>query len=161
GGGNRDQRRADSDASRAVRKLRRQLIVTEEEVRIAEIVHQVWAEDAGGAKQALIGPRPFVNPIRREGVGDGASCSAGRREVAGAVVRVAQEKCVPARKAVIQSKAELVFQQRGGGDAAEVSEIPEQRGARDSPLIVTFPVGKEEQAVAADRAAEREAVLLP
>src|SRR5262249_41065264 len=78
-----------------------------------------------------------------------------------AVVRVAQEKRVPARKAVIQSKAELVFQQRGGSDAAEVSEIPEQRGARDSPLIVTFPVGKEEQAVAADRAAERKTVLLP
>src|SRR5262249_12018184 len=56
GGGNRDQRRADGDASGAVRRLRRELVVAEEEVRKTEIVDEVWAEDAGDTKQALIGP---------------------------------------------------------------------------------------------------------
>src|SRR5262245_11778770 len=73
GGRNRDQRRADGDASRAVRKLRRELVVAEKEIRKTEIIHEVWAEDAGDTKQALIGPRQLPNPIGRKRVCDGAS----------------------------------------------------------------------------------------
>src|SRR5215471_9848539 len=62
----------------------------------------------------------------------------------------------------IHAHAELVAEQRSRSDAAEMSKVrPKQSGGDNASLLVTLPVSKEEKAVAANRASERETELPP
>ena len=90
---------------------------------------------------------PRRRSVRRPGC---RRASSGRKPCARSLIRA------------VQAHAELVAEERAGRDAAEMSEIRVQQVAvHDSSLLVALPIGKEEDAVAADRTAEREAELPP
>ena len=85
---------ANSQASRTVLLLRRKLARTQEEIREADIIYQRGPKHAGQTKQALVCPGQLAAPGRRIGirlVGRGS-------ERAAAVMRVANERRVPARE---------------------------------------------------------------
>ena len=83
GGGNRNRRCSDTDASPAVLLFRGELLVTDKEIGIAEIIHQIWAQGAGHTQQALIRPSHFTDPIGRICVSDGVCGSADRARNSG------------------------------------------------------------------------------
>src|SRR5215472_8831497 len=106
------------------------------------------------AQQALIGPSRLVRPLRR--ISLEIICASAWRWRKGfvAVMRMADEHRVLIADSSIETHAELVAEERIRRDPAELSEGGvQQRRIHHAALLITLPIGKEEDAVATDRTA--------
>src|SRR5262245_16392744 len=61
----------------------------------------------------------------------------------------------------VNARARLILKQRTRCDAAEMSEVSCQSRVRDTALFISLQITKEEDAVTANRPAERKAELSP
>ena len=97
--------------------------------------------------------------VHCEGYAQAFAAESGAQSPA-AVVRIADEYRVRVADSSVQPHAELVAEQRRGGNAAEVREVRRhQRRSGDSPLLVALPVAEEENPVPPDGAADGEPEL--